>query len=169
MIDGDNSGLMNPLLGNRTELRRRLLAAFDFAIAREEVDADRIVILGHCFGGLCALDLARASPQGLRGAIAVHSPLTASDDVGAVKISASVLVLHGWADPVAPPEAVVSFAAEMTTAGADWQLHAYGHAMHAFTFVGADIPALGIKYDARAHRRSQHAIEHFLAETLGQP
>src|SRR5688500_2035888 len=69
--DGDNSELMNPLLANRGELRKRLLAAFEFAIARTEVDEDRVVILGHCFGGLCALDLARSSPRGLRGAIAV--------------------------------------------------------------------------------------------------
>jgi dienelactone hydrolase len=165
-IDGDNSELMNPLLANRLELRNRLLAALEFAVAREDIDDDRIVILGHCFGGLCALDLARASPIGLRGAIAVHSPLTPNFDPETRKISASVLVLHGWADPVAPPQDVLSFAAEMTAAGADWQLHAYGHAMHAFTFVGAYIPELGIKYDANAHRRSQQAIEHFLVETL---
>ncbi|HVF18390.1 MAG TPA: dienelactone hydrolase family protein [Steroidobacteraceae bacterium] len=168
-VDGDNSELMNPLLENRGELLKRLRAAFEFAIARDDVDEDRVVMLGHCFGGLCALDLARASPKGLRGAIAVHSPLTPSDIFETNKISASVLVLHGWADPVAPPHDVLTFAAEMSAAGADWQLHAYGHAMHAFTFVGADIPALGIKYDANAHRRSQHAIEQFLAETLGRP
>jgi len=55
-------------------------------------------------------------------------------------------VLHGWEDPVVPQQSVLSFAEEMTKAGADWQLHCYGNAKHAFTFVGADIPEFGGGY-----------------------
>jgi len=82
-------------------------------------------------------------------------------------ITASVLACHGWEDPIALPSDVLSFAAEMTAANADWQLPAYGHAKHAFTFVGADIPKFGIKYDENAHRRSTAAIDGFILEKLG--
>lgn len=164
-IDGDNSHLMNPLLEDRGKLQRRLLAAFTEAQKMPNVNKNKIFVIGWCFGGLCALDLARAAPSGLVGAIAIHAPLHAPASANK-KISASVLVLHGWEDPVAKPESVLAFAGEMTEAQADWQMHAYGHAKHAFTFVGADLPTLGIKYDEKAHHRSQAATEHFLAEIL---
>ena len=77
------------------------------------------------------------------------------------------LVLHGWKDPITKPSGVLDFAQEMTTANADWQLHTYGHAMHAFSFIGADIPALGIKYNEKAHRRSEKATLDFLNEIFG--
>lgn len=167
-IEGDNSHLMNPLLADRNLLKSRLLAAFRAAHRIPQVDTNKIIIIGHCFGGLCALDLARSASKGLIGAIAVHAPLHAPNLLEQRKVTASILVLHGWEDPVATPDAVSGFASEMTKAGADWQIHAYGHARHAFTFVGANIPALGIKYDAKAHQRSSQAMETFLAELCGK-
>jgi dienelactone hydrolase len=164
-IDADNSHLMNPLLADRALLRRRLLAALSFIRQHPLAMPDRVVMLGHCFGGLCALDLARAAPDGLLGVIAVHAPLGAPD-LPPQRISARVLLLHGWEDPVAPPGDVLNFADEMTHAGAEWELHAYGHARHAFTFVGANIPELGIAYNERAHERSTAAIHSFLREVL---
>ena len=40
------------------------------------------------------------------------------------KIGARVLILHGWDDPMAPPEAMLALATELSEAGADWQVHA---------------------------------------------
>lgn len=165
-VDGDNSHLMNPLINNRALLRQRLLAAFQAAQNHPLVIKDKIAILGYCFGGLCALDLARANPSGLQGAISVHGLLEPPHLDSSPQIKSSVLVLHGWEDPLVPPPSVFAFTQEMTLAGADWQLHAYGHAQHAFTFVGADIPELGIKYNKKAHRRADRAIADFLKEIL---
>ncbi len=167
-IDGDNSHLMNPLLGNRALLRKRLLAALAVVQNYPTVIPDKIAIIGHCFGGLCALDLARAVPEGLAAAISVHAPLNPPDLGLQPSINASLLILHGWEDPIAKAADVLQFTKEMTSAGADWQIHAYGHAKHAFTFVGADIPELGIKYDPKAHRRSTVAIGNFLTEVFTQ-
>jgi dienelactone hydrolase len=158
---------MNPLLADRALLRQRLLAALGVVRAHPRALADRIVMLGHCFGGLCALDLARAAPDGLVGAIAVHAPLGAPL-LAPRPMRARLLVLHGWEDPVAPPQDVLKFAAEATSAGAQWELHAYGHARHAFTFAGANLPELGIAYDEFADRQSAQAIRHFLGDVLGQ-
>jgi dienelactone hydrolase len=82
-------------------------------------------------------------------------------------ITASVLALHGWADPMAKPDTVLALAAEMDAAGADWQIHAFGHALHAFTNPGANNPAGGVQYDPKADRRSTAIMTDFLAEVLG--
>ena len=55
-----------------------------------------------------------------------------------------MLVLHGWRDPMAPPEQVITFADEMQALGADWELIAYGEALHAFTNPNAQDPDNGL-------------------------
>lgn len=164
-VDGDNSHLMGPLLADRALLRRRLLAGLEVARRLPEVDPERVVIVGPCFGGLCALDLARAAPDGLVAAVAVHAPLTPPPGERP-PITARILVLHGWEDPVAPPPDVIALARELTDAGADWQLHAYGHAMHAFSYPGANQPDRGVLYDARAAARAGRTVAQFLDEVL---
>lgn len=162
----DNSALMNPLLGDRALLRRRLLAAMDAARAHEAVDASRIAAVGYCFGGLCVLDLARANAPGLKGVVCFHGIYSPPGLGAQAPIDAKVLVCHGWDDPFTPPTAALALAAELTEAKADWQLHAYGNTLHAFTTEGANAPAMGAKYDAAADRRSFASMKLFLEEVL---
>ena len=163
---GDNSALMNPLLADRSLLRRRLLAGLRAAEDHKRVDRNRIAVIGYCFGGLCALDLARAMPPGLKGAASIHGVLTPPQLGEQLPIKASILILHGWEDPMAPPSDVLAIATELTAASADWQLHAYGHTKHAFTFQGANIPERGILYNPAADRRSWASLRAFLTELL---
>lgn len=163
---GDNSALMNPWMANRAGLRQRLLAAVSAAEAHQMVDGERIAIMGYCFGGLCALDVARSGDARIKGAISFHG-VYAPPNIGPQgSIVAKVLVLHGWEDPLTPPDAAVGLAKELTEAGADWQIHAYGHTYHAFTAKGAANKAGGIHYDEKADRRSWQALLNFLGETL---
>jgi dienelactone hydrolase len=162
---GDNSALMNPLMANRSRLRARLLTALDAAKRHRAVDASNIAVIGYCFGGLCALDLARAGSDDLKAAVSFHGVLTPPRWIDQPRIKAKVLVLHGWEDPIVPPSDVLAFASEFTALGADWQLHAYGHAQHAFTFAGANMPERGILYDERADRRSRVAMQTLLSES----
>lgn len=163
---GDNSHLMAPLLNDRGLLLRRLLAGLAAAKRHANVDPGRIAIMGYCFGGLCALDLARAVPAGLVAAISFHGVYAPPRLEPQAPINAKILLLHGWEDPFAPPSDVISLARELTAAGADWQLHAYGHALHAFTFSRANAPERGIAYNAAADRRSWAAMTAFLGETF---
>lgn len=163
---GDNARLMDPLMRDRPLLRRRLLAGFAAASAFPGVDPARMAAVGYCFGGLCALDLARAAPANLRAAVSFHGALQPPDGLAPCRIDARVLLLHGWEDPVAPAADVLAIARELTEAGADWQLHAYGHAQHAFTFEAAAFPERGIVYDGRADERSWAAMRAHLAEAF---
>lgn len=164
---GDNMPLMMPLLQDRALLRDRLVAGVEAARRHPLVDPDNIVVVGWCFGGLCAIDVARSGAAGVRGAVSIHGVLKPPGIGEQAPISAKILVLHGWEDPVAPPDDVLALARELTAAGADWQLHAYGHAMHAFTLPAAQWPERGLQYNENAARRASLAVEGFLAEVQG--
>lgn len=166
-IAGDNSALMAPLMADRALLRARLLAALGFIRAHPMADPDHVAALGWCFGGLCVLDLARSGAPGLHGVVSLHG-VFAPTGLPRQRITAQVLVLHGWEDPMAPPADVVALAAELTAAGADWRLVGYGHAMHSFTNPGAAAPERGIAYDPKAAKRSAAAVRDFLAEVFEQ-
>ncbi len=166
---GDNSELMGPLLRDRGLLRRRLLTGVEVASSLPELRARQLAVMGPCFGGLCALDLARATSPKVVATISIHGGLQPPGLGPQPPITARILVLHGWADPFATAADVLALARELTAAGADWQLHAYGHAMHAFTFERAATPASGVAYHAPSARRAWSSIEAFLRESLDAP
>jgi len=157
--------LMNELLADRARLRRQLLDTLSFAQRLDGVDRSRIAVIGYCFGGLCALDLARTGTDLIRGAVSIHGIFSQPELGPQPPISAKLLVLHGWDDPLAPPADVLRLTEELTAAGADWQLHAYGHTVHGFTNPAADAPGR-VLYNEAAHRRANAALDTFLAEAL---
>jgi dienelactone hydrolase len=157
----ENAKLMQPFLDDRGMLLGRLEAALTVLKTQPEMDGDRAAIMGFCFGGLAALDLARSGAD-IAGAISIHGIFAPPPETRPVR--ARVLALHGWDDPMATPEDVVSFAREMSEAGADWQIHGYGNTLHAFTNPEANDPAMGVAYSEAADRRCFQAVENFLAE-----
>ena len=157
---------MTRLRSDRAALRDRLLAVLEVAKSQPGVAADRIAAIGFCFGGQCVLDLARSGAD-VAGVASFHG-LFDPPGLPAQPIRAKVVAYHGWNDPMVPPEAVVTLATELTEAGADWQIHGYGHTGHAFTNPGA--AGLGIPnvdYNPAAARRSWAALNDYLGELLG--
>ena len=159
----ENSALMTPLVEDRALLQTRINLAVDAIRQQPEVEAAQVAAIGFCFGGLCVLDLARSGSDVL-GVVSFHGLFMPAENLTDPKISAKVLCLHGFEDPMALPESAVALGKELTAAGADWQLHAYGQAYHAFTNPEANDPDLGTIYNATAERRSLQAMENFLSE-----
>ncbi len=162
-----NRSWMTALLAERPALQGRLLAALRTLQAQPEVDASRSAAIGFCFGGLCALDIARTGAD-IAGIVSFHGLLDAPANTANNRIAARVLVLHGWDDPMATPDAAESLAAELTAMHADWQLHAYGNTMHAFTNPAANEPEHGKQYSRSADERSWTAMTNFLVELFGK-
>jgi len=157
---------MGQLRADRAALRDRLLAVVDLVQAREHVDSGRVAVIGYCFGGQCALDVARSGAD-VAGVAAIHG-LFDPPGLDPQEIKAKVVAFHGWDDPMVPPGAVVALGNELTEGGADWQIHAYGHVGHGFTNPNADqLGIAGVAYHEAAARRSWAALEDFLAEVLG--
>jgi dienelactone hydrolase len=159
----EKQGLLTPFLEDREMLRSKLLATIDIVKQQAEVDAENIAAIGFCFGGLSVLNIARTGAD-IKGVVSIHGLLGKPGNATGAKIKAKVLVLHGWDDPLVPPDDVIAFTKEMTEAGVDWQLHAYGGAMHAFTHPEANDPDNGMAYSADADRRSWAATANFLEE-----
>ena len=159
----ENTALMTPLMEDRALLQARIGKAVDVLRQQAEVDAARVAVIGFCFGGLCVLDLARSGSD-VSGVASFHGLFGAPANTRGNRISARVLCLHGYDDPMAQPPAMLELAAELTAAGADWQIHAYGNTMHAFTNPAANNPGMGTVYSPAADRRSSAALADFLQE-----
>jgi dienelactone hydrolase len=156
---------MGELRADREALRDRLLAIVEEVRKREHVDKQRIAVIGYCFGGQCALDVARAGAD-VAGIASFHG-LFDPPGLPPQPIKAKVAAYHGWDDPMVPPESVVALGKELTEGGADWQIHAYGHVGHGFTNPRAhEIGIAGVAYNEAAARRSWASLENFLGEVL---
>ena len=118
--------------------------------------------MGYCFGGMCVLELARSGADVL-GVVSIHGILSPGD-VPNEEGKAKMLCLHGHDDPMVPPEQVLAFETEMNEAGVDWQVHAYGQTMHAFTNPTANNPDFGTVYSEVAEKRTYQSLANFLEE-----
>ena len=159
----ENSALMQPFLDDRTMLQNRLRISLDTMKNVDEIDSSRVAAIGFCFGGLCVLDLARVNAA-VNGVVSFHGLFGAPGNTIGNTTQVKVLALHGWDDPMATPDQVVSLGEELTSMGADWQIHGYGNTMHAFTNPDANDPDFGTVYQPDADRRSWNAMQNFLSE-----
>jgi len=151
---------------DRALLRARLDSALKALKARAEVAPDKIAVIGYCFGGMSALEAARAN-LGVVAAVSFHGSLDALPQLPTGKVSAKVLVLHGAADPYEPPQQIADFQKEMDAAGADWHMIYYANAKHGFTNkANADSKMNGVNYDAKADARSWRAMRDFFNEAF---
>lgn len=157
--------LMQPLMEDRALLQKRILAAFDFIKSHEKVDATKIGAIGFCFGGLCALDLARSGAD-VKGVVSFHGLLNAPTETPNNPIKASILVLHGYDDPMVTPADVIIFANEMTASKAHWEIDMYGHTMHAFTNPQANDPSFGTVYNKQIAEISWTRMTAFFARVF---
>ena len=167
---GNLQEVANLVGGLRSEpeiLRGRGRAALTTLAARPEVDASRIAAIGFCFGGSVVLELARDGAD-LAAAVSFHGVLTTKMPAVPGNVKASVLVLTGADDPLAPPEQVAAFEAEMRAAQVpDWQLISYGNTLHGFTNPAADGSMLRTAlYSAQADRRSWASMRGLFDEVL---
>jgi dienelactone hydrolase len=159
-------GELGRLKSDRAALRRRLEHVLELARDLDEVHGDQVVVAGYCFGGMCALDLARSGAD-IRAAVSFHG-LFDPPGLPPEKIKAKVVAFHGWDDPMVPPEAVVALGRELTEAGSDWQIHAYGNVAHGFTNPNAhEIGLEGVRYNALAAERSWTSFVSLLEELFG--
>ncbi len=162
----ENAALMQPFIDNRGLLQARMLVALETLRQQQPVNPTQVAAVGYCFGGMCVLDLARTGAK-LSAAISVHGLLQPAANIESnCIIHPKVLVLHGYQDPLAPPNDVFALQAELSAAEADWQIHLYGKSMHGFTNPLANQASAGILYNKVADKRAWRSITDFLDDSM---
>lgn len=165
--NNDEAGAaMMPLKDDRALLRKRMQVAFEQLQSQGEapVDTSKLATFGFCFGGCCALELARTGAP-VKAAVSFHGTLDTPNVNDAKNIKGKVLVLHGASDPLVPKEQLPAFEDEMNAAGVDWQLLSYGGAFHSFTDPHANVPGM-MMYDAKVAARAFTSMHNLLDEVF---
>jgi dienelactone hydrolase len=100
------------------------------ALKDPHVDPNKIFVIGYCFGGTQALNLARSGAK-VAGVVSFHGGLDSS--LKSKGINAKILALNGLADPMVPATQRDGFEDEMKKIGANYKMINYKNATHAFT------------------------------------
>ena len=160
----ENQALIQPFVADRKLFRQRLISAVEFGKAIEGINPTKIALIGFCFGGLAAIELARSGYE-LSGCVSFHGLLNQSDEPFQ-KVKTKLLVLHGDKDPMVSTEQVIALQDEMTESEADWQFISYGNTYHAFTNPAANDIQMGTVYNHDSDVRSWTAMSNFLKEVF---
>ena len=150
------TALTNIYNTDRPLMRTRAQAGFDVLRQNPMVDPAKLAIVGYCFGGTVAVELAETGVPAV-GMIAVHGSFRNFTPAAAKNIKGRVLILHGAEDPVAPLDEVNKLIADLRTAKVNWQLELYSGAEHGFTNPSN-------ASEERADREYKVAIQRFFKE-----
>lgn len=162
---------ITPFLEDRQLVRRRANLAFDTILNNNYVNQNKIGAIGFCFGGMCALEVAR-SGKNISAVVTAHGVLGKSNLPTEI-IKSQLLILHGYKDPQVPPESLMEFAKEMEDCGApDWTFTFFSDAKHSFTdpktgtFNARKEKEMGREYNRTAALRTFRYAVDFFNETL---
>ena len=117
---------------DRPLMRARAIAGFDVLKASPLVDPTKLAVIGYCFGGTVAVELAETGIP-IAGMISVHGSFRNFSPEAAKNIKGRVLILHGAEDPVAPLPEVNALIDQLRTAKVGFELQLFSGTQHAFT------------------------------------
>ena len=125
----------------------------------KKAGADKIAVIGYCFGGTGALEAARAQFP-VNGVISIHGGLGKDASRPNGSLPTKILIEHPAEDQSVPQEMVNDLIKEMNEGKADWQIYTYAYSKHTFTN-----PESKDYNPTRAKRAWQHSLM-FLDEVL---
>jgi carboxymethylenebutenolidase len=117
--------------------------------ARPDVQADRIAIIGFCYGGRASLNYSLHNPQGIAATITLYGMID-SDPAALGTLQGPVLGIFGGADTSIPIADVRALESNLAQAGVAHRISIYPDQPHAFVSDVAAIRAGGAAGDAWA-------------------
>jgi dienelactone hydrolase len=157
----DNAKMAGAMYADRPLFRQRLAAGADALKKFGGVIPDQVVVMGYCFGGAGALELAR-SGYPLKGAASFHGSLDTTMKAKKGDIKGKVIAYHATQDPVVPMAQLTAFLQEMNEAEVDCQVLTFNLKAHAFT------NPKGRDYSPSGDRRSWASFGLFLKEAFNR-
>ncbi len=169
----DASNFMTAVVNNMDVAKARFESALELLKSHPNVDAEKIGVIGFCFGGTMALSMVNAGYD-LDAVAVFHAGLglpIMPEEPGAVK--AKILVANGAEDPMISDQQIEDFRAVMDAAKVDYKYVSYKGAVHAFTNKGADAIANqyemlngALAYNADADSASWEEMKILFAEVF---
>jgi dienelactone hydrolase len=144
---------------DRQLMRARAQAGFDVLRQTPMVDTARIAMLGYCFGGTVAVELAGTGVP-VVGTVAIHGSFRDHAPEAHKNIKGRFLILHGAEDPIAPLDEVNKLIRDFRAAKVEWQMELYSGSEHGFS-----VPKNAA--EQRANVLSQAATVRFFSEIFG--
>ena len=141
---------------DRPLMRARAQAGFDVLRQNPMADPARLAVLGYCFGGTVAVELAETGAPAL-GTVTIHGSFRNFAPDAARNIKGRFLILHGAEDPVAPLEEVNALIKDFRAAKINWQMELYSGTEHGFSTPKN-------KAEERANTLSQAAMARFFSD-----
>ncbi len=147
------------LYSDRERMRELTLAGL--AEAREQGAAESVVIMGYCFGGAVALEIARSGEaDNVAGYTSFHGGVATPDGQEWPEEVPPLLIAHGGADTSVTMEDVSGLVEELEAIEATYEIQIYSGAPHGFTVFGDE------RYQQRADEKSWAAFLSLLEEVL---
>jgi dienelactone hydrolase len=144
---------------DRPLMRARATAGLEVLRQNPMVDASKIAIVGYCFGGEVAIELAETGAP-ILGSVTIHGSFRGFPADAAKNIKGRVLILQGADDPVAPIPEVVALVNQLRAAKVGWELQLYSGTAHGFST--PKDPA-----EVRANEQSKFATARFFRQVFG--
>jgi dienelactone hydrolase len=162
----DAGKMAGQVRANVQQWRARASKALSVLKSQPYCDPERLAVIGYCFGGSTALQLAYSGAD-VDAVTTFHAALPAPTPAEAKQIKAKVLINHGAADPFVPQAAVNAFRKALDDAGVAYEFVAYAGARHSFTVPSADaVGSEGMKYDESADKQSWAKMKTLFSDTL---
>ena len=167
----DATKLSKPFYDDRKLMRSRALAGLEVLKAQPNVDTSNLGIIGYCFGGSTALELARAGTD-VKAIVSFHGGLATTMPAKAGDVKAHVLTLNGSDDKFVSNNEKMDFLKEMTMAQVNFRSIEYPGATHAFTNPKATEMGekfkLPIAYNKEADEKSWAEMQSFYYQTFSE-
>jgi dienelactone hydrolase len=129
------------------------------AFKKQGVDPSKIAVIGYCFGGTGALEVARAGFD-VVGAVSIHGALAKAADRANGQIRTRVLIQHPAEDKSVSKEDYNNLEKELKEGKADFQIITYANSGHTFTNPASN------DYNPLMAKRAWNHLLLFLQEVL---
>ena len=144
---------------NATLFAERIWAAVELVQTFDEVDPERVALIGYCFGGTGVLTYALTGYEHVTAIVSFHGGLGSLPDAGPA-VQPKVLVLSGGEDDASTD--IMDLEATLDNATATWEITRYSGIEHAFTVFDDE------RYNEWADTRSWESMTEFLKESFGE-
>lgn len=146
--------------------RERAVVGLDVLASQEQCDKERLAVIGYCFGGSTALQLAYTGAD-VDAVVTFHAALPVPSLGEAKQIEGRIQIHNGADDALIKQETIDQLSEVLNEAGVKWKLISYPGAKHSFTNKDAGkagVPAL--EYNAEADRKSWAAMKELFQQVF---